>query len=55
MVRLNQIQISKFVDAAWVGPGQLVQDTVQVLTDTFLDVEKAATAKIAKIDGESGC
>lgn len=26
-----------------------------VLTDTFLDVEKAATAKIAKIDGESRC
>lgn len=61
---VSLIQISKFVYDAPAGAGhqaslnlfvrsdQLVQDTVQVLTEKFPDMEKVATGKIAKIDQE---
>lgn len=35
-----------------VKSGKLVHDTVQVLTDEFLDVENVATGKIAKTERE---
>lgn len=35
-----------------VKSGQLVHDTVQVLSDEFLDMENVATGKIAKTERE---
>ena len=35
-----------------VKSGHLVHDTVQILTDQFLDMEKVATGKIAKTERE---